>query len=188
MTAIITRAQTSGACVRIVGIDPGLRRTGWGVIETIGTRLSYIASGTVTSDAADELCQRLSSLFSGLESVIAHWQPQEAAVEETFVNRDAHATLKLGQARGIALLVPARAGLPVAEYAPNMVKKTVTGAGHAEKAQIRAMISFLLPKANPDTDDAADALAIAITHAHHRQSRALQASLLGKVAAGIGRR
>lgn len=175
--------------VRIIGIDPGLRRTGWGVIETSGTRLSYIASGTVTSDAADMLAVRLSSLFSGLESVLARWQPHEAAVEETFVNRDAHATLKLGQARGIALLVPARAGLPVAEYAPNMVKKTVTGAGHAEKVQIRTMISFLLPKADPDSDDAADALAIAITHAHHRQSRALREAILGKATAGgIGRR
>lgn len=164
--------------VRIIGIDPGLRRMGWGVIETSGARLSFVACGTVTSDAKAALCDRLAALFAGLDAVLAHWQPHEAAVEETFVNRDAHATLKLGQARGIALLAPARAGLSVAEYAPNLVKKTVTGSGHAEKVQIRAMIGYLLPKATPDTDDAADALAIAIAHAHHRQSTALRTALM----------
>ena len=164
--------------IRIIGIDPGLRRTGWGVIESDGPRLTYIACGTVTSDAALPLSSRLAMLFEGLDEVLARWTPAEAAVEETFVNRDAHATLKLGQARGIALLAPARAGLSVAEYAPNMVKKTVVGAGHAEKKQIRAMIGFLLPKADPGSDDAADALAIAITHAHHRKARELKATLL----------
>jgi crossover junction endodeoxyribonuclease RuvC len=164
--------------IRIIGIDPGLRRTGWGIIESSGTRLSYIACGTVTSDAAEALCQRLAALFAGLDAVLIRWQPHEAAVEETFVNRDAHATLKLGQARGIALLAPARAGLPVAEYAPNLIKKTVTGSGHAEKAQIRAMIGYLLPKASPDSDDAADALAIAIAHSQHRQAAALKRAVL----------
>lgn len=164
--------------VRIIGIDPGLRRTGWGVIESVGPRLSFVACGTVTSDAASALCQRLAELFAGLDAVLIRWQPHEAAVEETFVNRDAHATLKLGQARGIALLAPARAGLPVAEYAPNLVKKTVTGSGHAEKLQIRTMIGYLLPKASPDTDDAADALAVAIAHAHHRQAAALKRAVL----------
>jgi crossover junction endodeoxyribonuclease RuvC len=164
--------------IRIIGIDPGLRRTGWGVIESDGARLAYIACGTVTSDAALPLSARLAMLFEGLSGVLTLWTPAEAAVEETFVNRDAHATLKLGQARGIALLAPARAGLSVAEYAPNMVKKTVVGSGHAEKTQIRAMIGFLLPKADPGSDDAADALAIAITHAHHRKSASLKATLL----------
>jgi crossover junction endodeoxyribonuclease RuvC len=164
--------------VRIIGIDPGLRRTGWGVIESSGPRLSYIACGTVTSDATEALSQRLAALFTGLDAVLRQWQPHEAAVEETFVNRDAHATLKLGQARGIALLVPARAGLTVAEYAPNLVKKTVTGSGHAEKVQIRTMIGYLLPRASPDTDDAADALAVAIAHAHHRGAAALKRALL----------
>lgn len=173
--------------VRIIGIDPGLRRTGWGVIESEGTRLSYIASGTVTSDAGCGLAVRLAALFDGLECVLARWTPQEAAVEETFVNRDAHATLKLGQARGIALLAPARAGLSVAEYAPNMIKKTVTGSGHAEKTQISAMISLLLPKAQPDSRDAADALAIAITHAHHRGAAALRQRVLERTAVQIGR-
>jgi crossover junction endodeoxyribonuclease RuvC len=164
--------------IRIIGIDPGLRRTGWGVIESDGPRLAYIACGTVTSDAALPLSSRLAMLFEGLGEVLALWTPQEAAVEETFVNRDAHATLKLGQARGIALLAPARAGLSVAEYAPNMVKKTVVGSGHAEKTQIRAMIGYLLPKADPKGDDAADALAIAITHAHHRKAANLKATIL----------
>jgi crossover junction endodeoxyribonuclease RuvC len=167
--------------VRILGIDPGLRRMGWGIIESSGSKLTYVSSGTVTSDAAMALCDRLAELFAGIEAIISKWQPHEAAVEETFVNRDAHATLKLGQARGIALLAPARAGLPVAEYAPNLIKKTVTGSGHAEKGQIQAMIGFLLPKAAPDTPDAADALAIAIAHAHHRQSAALKAALTGMV-------
>jgi crossover junction endodeoxyribonuclease RuvC len=173
--------------VRIIGIDPGLRRTGWGIIESEGTRLSYIASGTVTSDAGSVLATRLAELFDGLERVLARWSPQEAAVEETFVNRDAHATLKLGQARGIALLAPARAGLSVAEYAPNMIKKTVTGSGHAEKTQISAMIGLLLPKAQPDSQDAADALAIAITHAHHRGAAALKKRVLEQTAVQLGR-
>jgi crossover junction endodeoxyribonuclease RuvC len=163
--------------IRIIGIDPGLRRTGWGVIECNGPRLSYLACGMVTSDAGLPLPSRLAMLFEGLGDIIARWTPQEAAVEETFVNRDGAATLKLGQARGIALLAPARAGLPVAEYAPNMVKKTVVGTGHAEKLQIRAMIGFLLPRAELTSDDAADALAIAITHAHHRKTASLAAAI-----------
>ena len=156
------------APVRIIGIDPGLRQTGWGIIECDGPRLSYLASGTVASDSTRALSERLLQLYEGLGEVYRQWRPDEAAVEQTFVNRDASATLKLGQARGVALLVPAGSGLSVAEYAPNMVKKTVVGAGHAGKAQIRVMVGHLLPRAKPDSDDAADALAVAITHAHHR--------------------
>jgi len=163
--------------IRIIGIDPGLRRMGWGVIEADGSRLSYVACGTVLSEASAPLSLRLAALFAGLEAVLTRWEPLEAAVEETFVNRNGLATLKLGQARGIALLAPARAGLTVAEYAPNMVKKTVVGSGHAEKCQIRAMIGFLLPKAAPSGEDAADALAVAITHAHHRKAAQLSAAL-----------
>jgi crossover junction endodeoxyribonuclease RuvC len=159
--------------IRILGLDPGLRHLGWGVVDWDGARLSYVACGTITSDAEEAMGRRLSSLFDGLEEVVRRWAPAEAAVEETFVNGNARSALKLGQARGIALLVPARLGLPVDEYAPNSVKKTVTGAGHAEKAQIRAMIRYLLPKAAPETEDAADALAVAITHAHHRRARSL---------------
>ncbi|BAT61673.1 crossover junction endodeoxyribonuclease RuvC [Variibacter gotjawalensis] len=167
--------------VRILGIDPGLRRTGWGVLTCAGNRLSFIACGTVLTDDKASLAERLVMIHGGLAKIVAEFQPDEAAVEQTFVNRDGQSTLKLGQARGIALLVPAQAGLRVAEYAPNLVKKTVVGAGHAEKQQIRLMIGVLLPKADPKSDDAADALAIAVTHAHHRLSAVARAQALGKV-------
>ncbi len=156
--------------IRIIGIDPGLRRTGWGVVETVGNSLRFVASGTVTSDNKLDLATRLRQLHDGLTDVLRGFEPDEAAVEQTFVNKDAVATLKLGQARGIAMLVPSLAGLPVAEYAPNAVKKAVIGVGHGEKAQIHMMVKVLMPKATFDTDDAADALAIAICHTHHRQS------------------
>ena len=156
--------------IRIVGIDPGLRRTGWGIVETLGNSLRFVASGTVRSDDKAPLAQRLCQLHDGLAEVLHAHMPHEAAVEQTFVNKDATATLKLGQARGIAMLVPARAGLVVAEYAPNAVKKTVIGVGHGDKKQIHMMVKVLLPKSAFDTDDASDALAIAICHAHHRQS------------------
>ena len=156
--------------IRILGIDPGLRRTGWGVIDVEGNRLKYIACGSVATNDKAELAARLVAIYIGLARVLEEFCPGEAAVEATFVNKDAAATLKLGQARGVALLVPAQAGLAVSEYAPNLVKKTIVGAGHSEKAQIRMMIGVLLPKADPKSEDAADALAIAITHAHHRQS------------------
>jgi len=155
--------------VRIVGIDPGLRNTGWGVISSEVNRLVYLASGTVSSSNKYTLAERLEQLFTGLSRVLEQWRPDEASVETTFVNRNAAATLKLGQARGMALVVPALAGISVFEYAPNLVKKTVVGAGHADKLQIRAMVQHLLPRAEPDSEDATDALAVAITHAHHRQ-------------------
>jgi crossover junction endodeoxyribonuclease RuvC len=162
--------------IRIIGIDPGLRRTGWGIVEADGVRLAYVASGLITSNSEDALAYRLRELYEGLVEVIARLRPQEAAIEETFVNKDARATLKLGQARGMALLAPAQKGLAIAEYPPNVVKKTVTGTGHGEKRQIAAMIGFLLPKARFESADEADALAIAICHASHRQSaRALAA-------------
>lgn len=156
--------------IRIVGIDPGLRRTGWGIIDVQGNSLRFVGSGTVLSDGKAELASRLCQLHDGLSQIIHSQMPHEAAVEQTFVNKDAVATLKLGQARGIALLVPALAGLQVAEYAPNAVKKAVIGVGHGDKKQIHMMVRVLMPKATFDTDDAADALAIAICHAHHRQS------------------
>lgn len=159
--------------IRILGVDPGLRRTGWGVIVMRGNELGFVAAGTIKAPLDGELAGRLLVLHEGLAAVVRSHEPDEAAVEQTFVNRDGAATLKLGQARGIALLVPAQAGLGVAEYAPNAVKKTVVGAGHAEKAQIRAMVRVLLPRATFDSDDAADALAIAICHAHHRTARIL---------------
>jgi crossover junction endodeoxyribonuclease RuvC len=160
--------------IRILGIDPGLRRTGWGVVSIEGNRLSFLACGSVATDDKAGLAVRLLAIHDGLRRVVDEHAPDEAAVEATFVNKDAAATLKLGQARGIAMLVPAIAGLPVAEYAPNQVKKTIVGVGHGEKGQIRMMIGVLLPKADPQSDDAADALAIAVTHAHHRQSAVLR--------------
>lgn len=156
--------------IRIIGIDPGLRRTGWGVVESLGNSLRFIASGTVRSDDKGDLASRLCQLHEGLSQTVHSLMPDEAAVEATFVNKDAAATLKLGQARGIAMLVPALAGLRVAEYAPNAVKKAVIGVGHGDKRQIHMMVKVLMPKAVFDGDDAADALAIAICHAHHRQS------------------
>jgi crossover junction endodeoxyribonuclease RuvC len=157
--------------IRILGIDPGLRRTGWGVVALDGNRLSFLACGSLATDEKAGLAARLLAIHDGLRRVVEQHAPHEAAVEATFVNKDAAATLK---ARGIAMLVPAIAGLPVAEYAPNLVKKTIVGAGHSEKAQIRMMIGVLLPKADPQSEDAADALAIAVCHAHHRRSVVLK--------------
>ncbi|TRC90418.1 crossover junction endodeoxyribonuclease RuvC [Mesorhizobium sp. WSM4303] len=167
-----------GEAIRIIGIDPGLRRTGWGVVESLGNSLRFVGSGTVRSDDKAALATRLCQLHDGLAEILHDAMPQEAAVEQTFVNKDAVATLKLGQARGIAMLVPARAGLVVAEYAPNAVKKAVIGVGHGDKKQIHMMVKVLLPKATFDTEHAADALAIAICHAHHRQSVAYRMAAL----------
>jgi len=160
--------------VRILGIDPGLRRTGWGVIETEGNRLMFVGCGSVEPPEDWPLASRLLAIHEGLSAVLDELRPIEAAVEQTFVNKDGVATLKLGQARGVAMLTPAKYGVPVAEYAPNQVKKTVVGAGHADKNQVLTMLKILLPRAEPKSADAADALAIAITHAHHRQSALLR--------------
>lgn len=173
----------TGRLIRIIGIDPGLRRTGWGVIDSDGVRLIYVASGHVTSNATDDLAYRLRELFEGLSNVIASFKPHEAAVEETFVNENPRATLKLGQARGMALLAPAVKGLAITEYQPNLIKKSVVGAGHAEKRQIQAMIGFLLPKAKFESADEADALAIAICHANHRSSPVARAARAAREAA-----
>jgi crossover junction endodeoxyribonuclease RuvC len=156
------------AAIRIIGIDPGLRNMGWGIVEVFGSRLAYVASGSVRSNPQMPLATRLRELHEGLAGVISGYAPMEAAVEETFVNRDPQSALKLGQARGIALVVPALAGLPVAEYAANLIKKTVTGTGHAGKAQIAMMVRMLLPGSGAQGADAADALAVAITHARVR--------------------
>jgi len=165
--------------IRILGIDPGLRRTGWGVIDVDGNRLIYVGCGSVESRDSLPLAERLLAIHEGLAKVVSEHGPMEAAIEQTFVNKDGAGTLKLGQARGAAMLVPAMAGIAVAEYAPNQVKKTVVGAGHADKNQIRVMLGVLLPKAQPATPDAADALAIAITHAHHRQAMVLMQKVAG---------
>lgn len=152
--------------MRIIGLDPGLRHTGWGVVDSIGNRLVYIASGTISPDAGVPLSGRLRALHDGLEQVIDNHAPDEAAVEETFVNRNAASTLKLGEARGVVLLVPARFGLAVSEYDNASVKKSVVGTGGASKEQVQSMVRTLLPDARPMSADAADALAVAICHAH----------------------
>jgi len=165
--------------IRILGIDPGLRRTGWGVIESEGNRLTFVGCGSVEPPDNLPLARRLLAIHEGLEAVLNDFKPAEAAVEQTFVNKDGVATLKLGQARGVAMLAPAMFGIAVSEYAPNQVKKTVVGTGHADKNQVMVMLKLLLPKAEPASADAADALAIAITHAHHRGSAALKLRVVG---------
>lgn len=152
--------------MRVIGIDPGLRRTGWGVVDVGGARIAHVANGTCTSEG-DDLAARLCSLHVQLTAVLDRFRPDAAAVEQTFVNKDAAGTLKLGQARGIAVLVPAQAGIAVAEYAPNAVKKVVVGVGHAEKSQVAYMVRLQLPGVEFAGPDAADALAIALCHAHH---------------------
>jgi crossover junction endodeoxyribonuclease RuvC len=164
--------------MKLLGIDPGLRNTGWGIIESDGNRLTYVSDGVVKSDAKISLAERLVQLHDGLLEIIEEFKPAEAAVEETFVNVNPASTLKLGQARGIALFVPSKFGLPVAEYSPNLIKKSLVGSGHASKEQVQMMINTLLPGCNFQSADSADALAIAICHAHHRKSAALHAQVL----------
>ena len=162
--------------MRVLGIDPGLVNMGWGVILVNGSRLSHVANGVCKSGKGD-LADRLLALHDQLSDVIAQYEPQAAAVEQTFVNKDGAGTLKLGQARGIAMLVPVQAGLDVGEYAPNAVKKTVVGVGHAEKGQVLHMVKMQLPGADIHGPDAADALAIAICHAHHGGASNLAAAV-----------
>ncbi|HTJ56222.1 MAG TPA: crossover junction endodeoxyribonuclease RuvC [Devosiaceae bacterium] len=161
--------------VRIIGIDPGLRRCGWGIIESEGNRLRFVAAGTITPAVDAAMPARLTELFEGLTNLIRRFAPDEAAVEETFVSAGARSALQLGQARGVALMTPAALGLPVGEYAANLVKKSIVGAGHADKTQIQMMVKILLPTAEFKGADAADALAIAICHAHHRSAPGLRA-------------
>ena len=163
--------------MRVLGVDPGLRNLGWGIIDVNGSRLSHVANGIIHSEG-DDLALRLLSLHVALTAVVAEHRPEAAAVEQTFVNKDGASTLKLGQARGVAMLVPAQAGLVVAEYAPNAVKKAVVGVGHADKVQVAHMVRHQLPGVVLNGPDAADALAIAICHAHHLQSA-------GRLAAAI---
>ena len=157
--------------IRILGVDPGLRSTGWGMIEAAGSRLSFLACGSIETNSATPLAERLACIHSSLAALIEREGPQEAAIEETFVNRDPQSALKLGQARGVALAVLALQRLPVSEYAANLVKKTVVGVGHAEKRQVAVMVRALLPASSAVTGDAADALAVAICHAQHRRGR-----------------
>jgi crossover junction endodeoxyribonuclease RuvC len=153
--------------MRLVGLDPGLRHTGWGVIEASGSRLQFVACGAVDSDAGDSLPLRLAALYQGLATVLGSWRPSTAAVEETVINRNAGSSLKLGHARGVVLLAAAHAGLGVTEYGAKRVKRSVTGTGAADKAQVAAMVRILLGRNVEATADATDALAVAICHAHH---------------------
>ena len=163
--------------MRVLGLDPGLRHTGWGVIDVAGNRLTHVADGVVHAATDQPLAIRLVLLFRQIISVLERFDPDEAAVEETFVNRNPASTLKLGVARGVVLLAPAERGLPVDEYSANLVKKAVVGAGHAEKTQVQLMVRRLLPDCDGTAPDAADALAVAICHANHVSSRRLRGAL-----------
>lgn len=169
--------------MRILGIDPGLQKTGWGMIHSEGNRLVFLACGTIKTDIATTTAQRLAEISHGIERIIKEWLPDEAAIEETFMNNNPASALKLGVARGAAMVTPARLGLRVSEYPANLVKKSVVGTGHASKEQIGAMMKVLLPASGKMGADAADALAIAICHAHHAASR----KLMGGIMAGAAR-
>ena len=158
----------SPAPLRILGLDPGLRKTGWGVIRVEGNQLSHLGHGVIAPDEKAPFSERLLALFDGISAVVADWTPDEAAIEETFMNTNAASALKLGHARAAALLAPAKAGLPVAEYAARLVKKSVVGTGAADKDQVAFMIARILPGSAGASADAADALAVAIAHAHAR--------------------
>jgi crossover junction endodeoxyribonuclease RuvC len=153
--------------MRIIGLDPGLQHTGWGIIDQDGSRLSFVAAGRISSVASQPLAERLVEIHTGLVAVLDAHQPDTAAVEETFVNKNPTSTLKLGVARGVALLTPALHKLKVYEYPANLIKKSVVGAGHAGKEQVQMMVRVLLPASKAESPDAADALAVAICHAHH---------------------
>ena len=167
----------SPAPLRILGLDPGLRRTGWGVIRVEGNRLSHLGHGVVVPDEKAPFSERLLALFEGISAVVAEWSPDEAAIEETFMNNNAASALKLGHARAAAMLAPARAGLPVAEYAARLVKKSVVGTGAADKDQVAFMIARILPGSAGAAADAADALAVAVAHAHARTRARIQGGL-----------
>lgn len=169
--------------MKLLGLDPGLRKTGWGLIDVEANRLRHIANGAVASRPGHGLAERLREIYEALLKVIDEYTPDAAAVEETFVARNAGSALRLGQARGVVLLAPAIRGLPVSEYAPNLIKKTVVGAGHAGKAQIRMMVGRLLPGCSIESEDAADALAVAICHAHHFQTNRIWTAALERAGA-----
>lgn len=167
----MSATSSATAPIRILGLDPGLRHTGWGVIDVAGSRLTHVADGTINTDEKQDLPRRLERLHDGLVEVIGVWHPDEVAVEETLANKNPHSTLKLGMARGVALLVGARAGLVVEQYLPMIVKKSVVGTGHADKEQVQHMVRMLLPGFQRSSADAADALAVAICHAHTAGTR-----------------
>ena len=166
----------------ILGIDPGLQKTGWGIIDSVGSKLQFVSSGLIKTDAKAALPERLACLHEGLASVIKEWQPETAAIEETFVNKNPASALKLGQARGVLLAVPAIYGLECAEYSANKIKKSIVGTGHAAKEQMGMMIKTLLPTCGQISEDEADALAVAITHAHYGSLNKTQEKIMTRVA------
>ena len=166
----------SARAMRILGLDPGLQATGWGAIESAGTQLRHLGSGTLRPPSALSAAHRLKHLHEGVRALLARWQPHGAGVEESFVGRHAHAALKLGQARAICLLALAQEGVEIGEYAPTRIKQALCGYGRADKKQIRGMLTWLLPKAAPRSEHAADALAVAICHAHHRMPTGMTAA------------
>ena len=166
--------------MKLLGLDPGLRKTGWGLIDVEANRLRHLANGVVATRQRHSLAERLLEIYEALLKVIDEYAPDAAAVEETFVARNPGSALRLGQARGVVLLAPASRGLPVSEYAPNLIKKSVVGAGHAGKEQIRMMVGHLLPGCSVEGEDAADALAVAICHAHHLQTNRIWSAALGR--------
>ncbi len=174
----------AGAPIRILGLDPGLQHTGWGLVEHDGFRLRFLADGVVSTSAGEDLSVRLLALHRGLAAVLAEWTPDEAAVEHTYVARNPESALKLGQARGVVLLAPALAGVAVREYGAMEVKRAVVGTGHAAKEQVQAMVRQLLPGVTFRRADAADALAIAICHAHHRSTRNAYSAAVARSARG----
>jgi len=167
--------------LRLLGLDPGLLRTGWGVIEVRGNHLAYVADGVLVVRGKRPLAERLVDLFRQIGDVIGRFEPDQAAVEESFVNKNPASTLKLGVARGVVLLAPAERGIPVSEYSTNLIKKSVVGVGHAEKAQVQMMVRRLLPGCLTTSADAADALAAAICHAHHAQTASVVARSVSSV-------
>ncbi len=169
-TPLVSTVKSIAGAVRILGLDPGLRNTGWGVIEADGNRLRFVADGVVQPDPTLSLAERLQVLFLEVQGLVAAYAPHECAIEDTFVNKNPVSTLKLGHARAAAMLAPAVAGILVAEYKPNLVKKSVVGAGHADKIQVATMMRILLPGSASGSTDASDALAVAVCHAHHRIS------------------
>jgi crossover junction endodeoxyribonuclease RuvC len=172
--------------MRLLGLDPGLQRTGWGVIEAHGNGLRFLVAGVVTTDPALSLASRLDALYRGLQEVVARHRPDAAAVEETVVNVNAESSLKLGHARGVVLLAAAHAGLPVSEYASKTVKRAVVGTGAADKRQVAMMVRTLLPGSGTPSPDAADALAVALCHAHHHATGTRLAAMLGTSRARAG--
>lgn len=176
MTIAVRAGLPRTGPMRVLGLDPGLRITGWGIVDSEGSRLRHVANGRVISDNTRSLADRLVQLHDGLAAVLDEYAPDAAAIEETFVNKNPGSTLKLGMARGVVLFVPARAGVPVAEYAANAVKKAVVGVGHAAKEQVQMMVQRLLPGVAFTSADAADALAVAICHVHHAATAAAWAA------------